>query len=548
MSGISVLLGGKAGDGIDKAGSVIAKIFNKHGLYVFVHRDYPSLIRGGHTFSIIRASNTPIKAHEDMVDIVIALDQKTADTHRTRLKKDGILVHDNDTVKSDGLAVNMTTTIKNDGLLPIFQNTYMVGVLCGILDIQKDILKTIIEQNMAKETDLNLKVALKGYSEVKVMLPLKNGDAKPIPLMTGNEALAMGFAAGGLEEYYAYPMTPSSTILHFLAENGDELGVKVVHPESEIAVINMALGSAYTGKKAAVGTSGGGFCLMTEGVSFAGMAEIPITIILGQRPGPSTGLPTYTAQTELNFAISSGHGEFVRLITAPGDAKECFELAGLTLGLSWKYQIPAFILTDKTIAESTYNFDLSKTQSSFPSTVLWDGNGEYNRYQMTNNGISPLAFPGNKIATVKTSSYEHLESGITTESAEITKMMQDKRMKKLDGLMKEIDSLDCVKTYGNTGSDKVILFWGSNKGACVEAAEKLNIKAVQVKILWPTPTIKIKEALKGAKKKICIENNYTGQLRSLLEAEGIKIDSSILKYDGRPFAVDELAELLRKEL
>jgi 2-oxoglutarate/2-oxoacid ferredoxin oxidoreductase subunit alpha len=550
MQSVSILIGGKAGDGIEKAASVIAKLLNRYGLCVFVHRDYPSLIRGGHTFSIIRAADEEILAHENKVDIILAINQDCIDLHKDLTADKTIIIFDPEAVKAKGILVPVTSILKELNAGPIFKNTCMLGALAGILGIEFSKFEDVLKDTFTKEIDLNIKIAQKAYASVKKEIHLPTSKGSPMPMLTGNEATGMGFAAAGLDAYLAYPMTPTSTILHFLAENSERFGIEVVHPESEIAVILMALGFAYAGKKTAVGTSGGGFCLMTEGLSFAGMAELPITIVLGQRPGPSTGLPTYTAQTELGFAINAGQGEFLRVVVAPGDAEEAYQLAGLALGLSWKYQVPSFVLTDKTLAEGTYKFDISKALPLIPdiSPLLWDRKGEYKRYQVTDSGVSPLAFPSDTDAVVKISSYEHDESGITSEHADITVKMQSKRMKKAAALNKELESAELIKKYGNIRSDKTIIFWGSNKGACIEVADRLGIMAIQPLLLWPLPAAKLKSALKAAKKIILIENNYTGQLKTLLENIGIKIDAEILKFDGRPFAVDELESLVRKEI
>jgi 2-oxoglutarate/2-oxoacid ferredoxin oxidoreductase subunit alpha len=352
---------------------------------------------------------------------------------------------------------------------------------------------------------------------------------------------------GGLKTYIAYPMTPTSPILHYLAGIAKDHSLKVIHPESEISVILMALGASYCGEKVAVGTSGGGFCLMTEGLSFSAMAELPVVIVLGQRPGPSTGLPTYSSQTELFFALAAGQGEFARLIVAPGDAEEAHYLSQVALNIAWKYQIPSIVLTDKNLGEGTYSFDdklLTDIREETP--VLWDKKVPYKRYLNTESGVSPLAFVPEKGGVIKINSYEHDESGLTTEDPDEAKKMQDKRLRKEKYLAEELARYETVKIHGNQNSDIAILCWGSNKGVCVEAAEKLNLKVVQPLYLSPFPALQLEKAIKGVKKLIAVESNATAQLVKLMNMHGLKRpDETILKYDGRPFSVEELEEKLR---
>jgi 2-oxoglutarate ferredoxin oxidoreductase subunit alpha len=292
----------------------------------------------------------------------------------------------------------------------------------------------------------------------------------------------------------------------------------VIHPESEIAVMLMAQGFAYAGVKAAVGTSGGGFCLMTEGLSLAGMAEMPVVVVMAQRTGPSTGLPTYTAQGDLHFVLNAGQGEFPRFIVAPGDAEEAYFWSGVAINLAWKFQVPSIILSDKTVSESQYSFDIGLAgepkEQAQQAPLLWDGQGTYRRYIYTDNGVSPLAFPPQKGQVIKTDSYAHDEKGITTEDSGITKLMADKRLQKGRSLARELEGYETVKVYG--GRAKIALFcWGSNKGVCREAAERLGLGVIQVLVLSPFPEKSLREAVRGVERLIAVECNATGQLASL---------------------------------
>jgi 2-oxoglutarate ferredoxin oxidoreductase subunit alpha len=288
---------------------------------------------------------------------------------------------------------------------------------------------------------------------------------------------------------------------------------------------------------------------MTEGLSLAGMAELPIVIILGQRPGPSTGLPTYTAQTELNFALHAGQGEFLRFIVAPGDAEEAYYWSGVAMNLSWKYQIPSIILTDKHLGESVFSFDVMSAGNAQTEKIsMHAGNKPFKRYLVTEDGISPMAFVPSKGNVIKINSYEHDESGITTEDPEITRLMQEKRLRKEGPLQAEINSMEAVKIYGDLKSEIALVCWGSNKGVCVECAEKLGIRVIQPMVINPFPVARFGMALKGTKRLISVENNATAQLTGYIESFGFAIDETVLKYDGRPFSCDELEERLERAM
>lgn len=556
MEEFSILIGGKAGFGIDKSGSIISYIVNRIGYSVYVYRDYPSLIRGGHTFSIIRASSSRISAHQDKIDYLLALNQDTINLHRARLKIGSIIVYDADAVKCEGacpvknaIGVPVGKILKEEGAPEIMRNTCVIGALAKTIGISWNIVEDVLKKEISKDIELNLKVARRGYDGTDTIIPIKPLGKKPLPLLTGNESIGLGLIRGGLKTYVSYPMTPTSPVLHFLAGIAEDFNLNVFHPESEIAVILMALGFSYCGDAVAVGTSGGGFCLMTEGLSLSGMAELPVVIVLGQRPGPSTGLPTYTSQTDLHFALHAGQGEFVRFVVAPGDTEEGYFWSAVSMDMSRKFQIPSIILVDKTVCEGVYNIDMDSIgELNIETAALWEGKPPYKRYEITDTGVSPLTFAPDKDAVIKVNSYEHDEYGLTTEDPAITVQMQDKRLRKRRFLEEEIRKYETVKTCGDKNSSTVILCWGSNKGVCIEAARNLDLKVVQPVVISPFPIDAFKKALGKAKKIILVENSATAQLKLLLKRYDINIDKEILKYDGRPFSVDELEEKIKKVL
>jgi len=549
MKEISILIGGKAGDGIRQAGNTLARLLNRIGYRIFFYDDYPSLIRGGHNFSIIRASKKKIEAHKEKVDLIVALNQDAVEKHKHRLNSGGMILYDSKKVEAQGVGVDFMGIVKELEGSPIMRNTAAIGALAKVLNIEWPVLESVMMDTIEKEVDLNIKIGRSAYNRIeKVWLSVPKLNQKMLPLISGNEAIALGAVQAGLNMYIAYPMTPASAILHYLAENEDDLGVVTIHPESEIGVALMALGAAYTGAKTMVGTSGGGFALMTEALSLSGQGEFPIVFVMVQRPGPSTGVPTYTMQGDLSFVINSGHGEFLKVVLAPGNAEEAFYLTGLAMNLAWKFQIPCFVLSDKHLSESIFSFeaDLDKVKPEDP--LLWDGQGEYKRYLDTQNGISPLAFPGNSTAIIKVTSYEHDEYGITTEESEQITRMQRKRLRKKKTIENELSKHEQVKVYGNLESKTVLLCWGSTKGACIEVAEELGLKVVQPLVLEPLPIVPLRKVLSDADKIIDVEVNATGQLAKLLSAHGIFIDDMILRFDARPFTVDVLLDKVKEVL
>ena len=555
MEDFSILIGGIAGDGINEAGLTAARLMNRLGYRIFMYYDYPSLIKGGHNFSMVRASSERIGVCRDEIDLLIALNQDTVDRHSGRLKEGSIFIFDADNVMGEGIAekscgISVTGILKEEGAPSVMKNSCILGAFCHAVGIEWTVLEEVLKKHIPKKLELNLKVARRGYDQASEFCRIAWLDNSPEPIITGNQAISLGLIRAGLEAYVAYPMTPSSAILDFMANSAEEFGLKVVHPESEIAVILMAEGFAYAGVRAAVGTSGGGFCLMTEALSLAGMAEIPLAIVVAQRTGPSTGLPTYTAQGDLHFVINAGQGEFPRLVIAPGDAEDAYLWSAAALNLAWKYQIPAFILSDKIVSESQYSLDLGltgKAETARPAQ-LWNEQGDYHRYRHSDTGVSPLAYPPQRGQVIKADSYAHDATGITTEDPQITREMSDKRVLKAQSLARELEGYETVKLLGDEKSRTGLLFWGSNKGVCTEAAESLGLRAVQVLVLWPFPEKRLKDALQGVERLISVECNATGQLATLCRQYGIDVDDRILKYDGRPFSLNDLEiELERRK-
>jgi len=547
----SILIGGAAGLGSRRAGLLIAELFSNLGYYVFIYDDYQSLIRGGHSFSNIRISTTKKSSSCSRIDFLIALDKRTWSEHQLELKKEGTLIYNKDQFKvsrSQVIGIPAQTIVQDIGGKKIMENIALVAGFTKILGIEWKVLKDLLSKEFNKYRNINLQIAKKSFEQNVSLIKIKKiKREKQISLLTGNEAIAQGSVKAGMGLYFAYPMTPATGILHYLAKHSQKFKIKTIQLENELAVISAALGSAYAGVPSMVGTSGGGFALMTESLSLACQAEIPLVIVNSQRAAPASGVPTYTSQSDLSFCLTAGHGDIVKFLVAPGDAEESCYWAGQLLSLSWEYQTPSILLVDKQISESTFSFDKSILQKIKSIKYLKGGTrSEYMRYQDTNDGISPLLFPGKKGAVVKTTSYEHNESGITIEDELSVQKMQDKRLRKYKEMEKAVEKMQAVKVYGNQKSSRAILSWGSTKGAAKEAAEDLKIKMIQPLVLQPFPAKQMRKALKGVKNLVLIEGNALGQLGSVLTSHGIKIDAKVLKYNSRPFTSEEIKEALNK--
>lgn len=538
----SILIGGRAGQGSRKAAYIIAKLLNKMGYETFVYNDYQSLVRGGHNFSQIRASEEEVLTHKDSVDHLLALDQKTIDEHEDQLTEEGKILYNEDEFSSEqGMSVSLEEVMEDAN--PVMANTALAAAYAKMIGADLDLLKKAIEASFDDKIEENLKIAEAAFEKAEQKETIEELNQEPSPLMTGNETLALGAAKAGLDLYMAYPMTPATGVLHYLAENKDELGVAVTQLENEVGVVNSAVGAAYTGARTMLGTSGGGFALMTEGLSLAVQNETPLVMVESQRTGPASGVPTYTEQADLEFILSAGHGDITKFTIAPGDAEEAYLWGGKALNLSWKYQTPSVLLIDKEISESIFSFNTEVLDEIEPREAkLWNGE-DYSRYKDTEDGVSPLAFPGDE-AVVKANSYEHDEFGLTVEDEDKVEKMKDKRERKFEKMREEVKDLEAVKTYGD--GEKAIITWGSTKGAAKEATERLGFKMIQVVVLEPFPEQQFKEALEGVDKKALVEVNQGAQLGSLLNQYGIKVDKEVLKYDGRPFVPEEITNQLKE--
>ncbi|APV43976.1 2-oxoglutarate ferredoxin oxidoreductase subunit alpha [Dehalogenimonas formicexedens] len=569
---LNILIGGEAGQGVQSIGSVVARTMLRGGYEIFADQDFESRIRGGHSFTRVRVSGHPVASAIDPIDILVALNAETVEIHRKDLQPGGVIIYDgaktglkpqNSIIALD---IPLETIAADTSGNVLMSNTVAAAATLGLLGYSFDVLADVLRQEYGrhgvKMVDDNIKAGQAGYDFGTVNRPagfqlrLKEGKPSGKMLVTGHEALALGVLAAGCKFVAGYPMTPTTPILEFLASRGREFGLHVIQAEDEISAANMVVGAAYAGVRAMTGTSGGGFCLMVEALSLAGMTETPMVVVLGQRSGPSTGLPTRTEQGDLLFALHAGQGEFPRAILAPVDAEGAFWAAVKAFNLAEKYQTPVLIMTDHDLGNSSYLMtkpDLSKVVID-RGDILSDEEAEkaedYRRYAFTKAGISPRAFPGQGKALVVADSDEHNERGHIVEAGEERVKMMDKRMRKNTGLAKEIEG-PTIRRRENAKLN--LIGWGSTAGAIAEAGGILetmgvNASVVQFNELWPFPAEAVTKVLGGANKNIVIENNYTGQLEKLIRSEtGIAADARIHKYDGRAFTAEYIVNALKEE-
>lgn len=566
-------IGGAAGEGIKVTGQILSKLFQHLGLNVFDYSDYPSLIRGGHNTYHIRAEAGPAPSHLYHVNLLVALDEQTAKANASEITSNGGMMYDPDEVK-EGIAslpshvsvypVPFMQMIKRAGVKPLMKNTIALGATVQLLGLPFERLEEVIhwefDRKGAKVVDEDLTVAKLGYEYARdhftepfafKIEPIKRKE-KTV-MMTGNEAVALGAVHGGCTFYAAYPMTPSSSLLDAMAALGDAYGVVVKHAEDEISVMNMAIGAGFAGARAMVGTSGGGFSLMVEGLGLAGITETPLVIAEVQRPGPATGLPTWTEQGDLRFLLHAAQGEFPRIILAPGDISEAFHLTAWAFNLAEIYQMPVFILSDKYLAESNMTapaFNLSQAtinRGKLLSEKEQAGLKEYRRYAVTSDGISPRAIPGMRNARFLANSDEHDEFGYSEETSENRIAQADKRMRKL-ALAKSV--MPAPHRYGPEHADVTFVAWGSMKGPVLEAMSLLKASGIEsnflhINIVWPFPTESVDAILQNARMTVLVENNATAQLGGIIREEtGYHIDHQFLKYDGRPPHPHELHDFV----
>jgi 2-oxoglutarate ferredoxin oxidoreductase subunit alpha len=567
---LNIMVAGAAGQGMQTIGFVLGKVFMRGGCDVFALQDNESRIRGGHNFFQIRVSRTPIRSVSMPLQVLIALNQESIDKHRDEVGPTGIIIFDSEKCETPGqdtrlLGFPLERLAIEKGGNRIFENSVATGATLAMVGWDFQILADFLKAYFAAKAHTiegNVKAARAGYELAKKKaktfksLQIKPNKSEPKMLISGHEAVAVGALASGCQFMSAYPMSPSTSIMMYLAGKADDFDMVVEQAEDEIAAINLAIGASYGGIRSLTATSGGGFSLMTEAFGLAGVSETPLVIVEAQRPGPATGLPTRTEQADLLFVLHASQGEFPRAILAPGTAREAFYATIKAFDLADKYQIPVVILTDQYLADSYFTelkFDLSEVHIDRYLVNQKQARAlkKYKRYEFTESGVSPRSIPSAFGLTVAADSHEHDEVGHITENAEIRRKMVEKRSRKMDGLAREFEPPTRI---GDKKADLLLVGWGSTYGPMAEAIETLkgdgqSVGGIHLSEIWPFPGPQMAKILDRARKWAVVENNSTGQLARLIQMEiQRKPDAQILKYDGRPFMADEIVASFRKEV
>jgi len=551
--GFTLVLGGEAGQGIQFIETVLVNVVKENGYNVFATKEYMSRIRGGVNTTEIRISSTRVQAHCDTIDLLIPLKEEVLSHLGTRISKQTLIIGDKTVINNDMVIDVPFSEIASRLGNRIYSNSVALGVICGILDIGKNSLAAQIKERFISKgqtiVDKNIQASEKGYAMGKTVLKEKNllieiDRSEPVTrelLLTGADAIALGALAGGCNAAFAYPMTPSTSLFTLMAGFSKETDILVEQVEDEIGAVNMALGAWYAGARAIVSTSGGGFALMTEGISLSGMTETPIVVHLAQRPGPATGLPTRTEQGDLNLVLYAGHGEFPRIILAPGTIQQGFDLAGKAFNMADKFQVPVFILSDQYYVDSYYNIPVFDIDSIEITPCFEKTTDDYKRYRLTRDGISMRGIPGYGSGRVCVDSDEHDESGRITEDLDGVRIpMADKRAGKMALIQQAALEPELV---GDPDYQTLIIGWGSTCTIITEAMECLGHDKTAFLFcpqLYPLHE-SVKTYLESARTIISVENNQIGQFSDLITKEtGVRINTRILKYNGMPFSVEEL--------
>ncbi len=552
----NILVGGEAGQGLVTVGELLTRCLVRSGYFVVVTQTYQSRIRGGHNTFAVRVSTDPIVAPQEPVDLLVALNAETVKLHREELVPDGLTIVD----EAFGLTDDSCLKVPFKELSTRRStNIVALAVVASSVGLDENLLSRTMEEyfgkkdpKAAEENQQALRSSFQwcaGRPARVSKLPSVQNPPKRL-MMNGNEAIALGALSAGLRFYSFYPMTPSTSIGQYLAGQAKRLGLIVEQGEDEIAVINMALGASFAGAPSMVSTSGGGFALMVEGVSLAGMTETPVVIVVGQRPAPATGLPTRTEQADLEFVLHAGHGEFPRAIFSPGTVEECFYLTRKAFDLAERYQSPVFILTDQFLADSyraVAPFDLKDLSPVRPGVGEDAISRPYRRHAFTESGVSPRLLPGLTAHLVVTDSDEHTEDGHITEDLSVRRRMVQKRLRKLEGIRQDVTP---PEFRGDENPELLLVSWGSTKGAVCEAASLLRLQGRRVVVLhfsqvWPMVTDQVVPILEKAGEVACVEGNATGQLVRLIRREtGFAIERRILRCDGLPFTPESIVREL----
>ncbi len=532
----SILICGQAGQGIRLTSIILGRALVYAGYYVFIYRDYGSLIKGGHNFNIITFSDQPIYSHQNEFSAVVDLDD-SSEQHQKGINKNTLVLK-----RSQAKLCLAQENLKDNS---IQTNNILLGILFKSWGLPLDALLRATKKEISTAGPI-LTLMKAGYHCGQLKEQFDSLVARKRYFFDGTAGFTQGALISGVDTYLSYPMTPATGLLVELAARAKKYNLKVVQIEDEIAAINAALGASYAGAMSMVGTSGGGFALMTEALGLAGVAEIPLVIYLAQRIGPATGVPTYTAQGDLAFARFAGAGEFPRVLIAPGNPAEAISRTIEAFYLAYRYRLPVILLSDKHLGESHYSFDQIETTKVKPDRFIVSRPGkDYQSYHFSPDGVSPRAIPG-QAATVRATSYEHDQFGLTTEDSLMVEKMNQKRWRKSKAAAQAIARWQPTRVWGR--GSKLIIGWGSTWGAIQDSlAELPDYRFLQISYLAPFPKNSVLREIKKSKQVVLVENSVTGFLGDLIAMEtGCLIDKRILKYDGRPFTSTEIVSKIKK--
>ncbi|WP_022666994.1 2-oxoacid:acceptor oxidoreductase subunit alpha [Desulfospira joergensenii] len=557
----TIKVGGAAGQGIQTVGTLLARACRDAGYYVMGINDFESRVRGGHSFFQLRFSDRPVHAPSHQVNLLIALNEESVYLHQDEMADSGLILLDAEKDKEGISAVPFVDIAKEAGG-KIYANTVAASAALAILGAPFELVSSMLTQVFSDKDqaviDSNIKAAELGFEAVKdkpfSQSPLARSSQPKGVIMDGSQALALGAVAADCRVASFYPMSPATGIMKYLAGWTGNVPLVVEQAEDEIAAINMTVGASYAGARAMTSTSGGGFCLMTEGLGLAAMTETPVVIINAQRPGPSTGLPTRTGQGDLLFSIHASQDDFPRFVFAPSDPAGAFAIMKKAFNLSEKYQVPAIVLADQYLAESVFTLEFAlKADDRVERFVVTDQDMDnpekYQRFARTESGISPRALPCQGKALVKAASDEHREDGHISEDMDVRVTMMDKRAAKVPAMMEEMEAPRSL----SPGADVLLIAWGASAGAVTEAVHILRDQGVDAGCLlftdlWPFPREKVLDCLERSSGRIvAVEQNSTAQFSRLLRAEtGIQSHGSVLRYDGRPLIPKEIADAVQQ--
>lgn len=570
-------IAGVGGYGLQAGSSLLGKVFLRSGLYVSVYDEFPSIIKGGSASSQVTVSEQPMRSPRQAVNLLVCLNEQSVREYSHDLVPGGWLIYDSTVIDGSlrfskdvvAFPVPLSELIAAAGVEKIMRNVVSVGVTLQLLGFPLDAVKDIIRSQYSRKgqevVDENERALDQGARYVKLHPPQKfpvtirpRSFRSNRMLITGNDALGMGALAAGIRFYAGYPMTPSSSLLSFMVNYGPGHGVVVRQLPDEIAVVNAAIGASFAGVRAMVASSGGGFSLMVESLGLAAMTETPLVIVDAQRPGPSTGLPTWTEQGDLRFVLHAGQGDFPRIVLAPGDVAECFQVMPIAFNIADRFQTPVIVLTDKFLGESWFTTEKFTTSgieihrgAIIKKAAADSTHGFFARYADVSTGVSPRSFPGTHGLPFMANSDEHDSYGMSHEEIAIRVTQHTKRLRKLKGISMQLPQ---PRLYGRSRANLTVVAWGSTKGPILDAIDILAHQGLTVNLihsttLSPFPALVFRSNLVRMKRLVLVEGNATAQLAGLIrQYTGIEITDHILRYDGRPFEAYQLAQSLGERL